>query len=205
MITYPKIILASGSKDRAKSFKKAKIDFKVVVSDFNEDELKNKELTPIELSKNIAKGKAINVKRKLESKGIDAIVIAADTLVEFEGNIIGKAPDENNALKILKKLINNTHNLISAIAVTRTFKDKIISDYDITTVSFLDLSIDDLKAYIKTGEWKGRAGAYSIRDMASLIINKIEGSPSNVIGIPMHKLFLILKNEFSYNLLMETI
>jgi len=201
----PKIILASASRDRAKSFEKAQLDFEIIISDFSEDKLKSKKLTPIELAKELAKGKAIDIKKKMEFKGIDAIIIAADTLVEFEGNIIDKAMDENHALKILKKLNNNAHKLISSIAVTRTFEDKIISDYDITIVNFLDLSIDEIKAYIKTGEWKGRAGAYSIQNKASLFIDKIEGSPSNVIGLPMHKLFLILKNEFNYNLLSKKI
>ncbi len=201
----PKIILASGSKDRAKSFERAQLDFEIIISDLSEDELKSKKLTPIELAKELAKKKALDVKKKMEFKGIDAIIIAADTLVEFEGNIIGKAMDENHALKILKKLNNNAHKFISAIAVTRTFEDKIISDYDITIVNFLDLSINEIKYYINTGEWKERAGAYSIRNKASLFIDKIEGSPSNVIGIPMHKLFLILKNEFNYNLLSKKI
>jgi len=200
-----KIILASGSRDRAKSFERAQLDFEIIISDFSEEELKGKELSPIELSIKLAKMKVLDVKKKMEFKGIDAIIIAADTLVEFKGNIIGKPMDENHALKILKKLNNNIHKLISAIAVTRTFNDKIISDYDITSVNFLDLSIDEIKLYIKTGEWKGRAGAYSIRNKASLFIDKIEGSPSNVIGIPMHKLFLILKNEFNYNLLRQKI
>ncbi len=201
----PKIILASGSRDRAKSFERAQLDFEIFISDFSEDKLKSKELPPIELAKELAKGKALDVKKKMEIKGIDAIIIAADTLVEFKGHIIGKANDENHALKILKKLNNNTHNLISAIAVTRTFEDKIISDYDITIISFLNLSTDEIKLYINTGEWKGRTGAYSIRNKASLFIDKIEGSPSNVIGLPMHKLFLILKNEFNYNLLGQKI
>ncbi len=200
-----KIILASGSRDRAKSFERAQLDFEIIISDFSEEEFKGKELSPIELSIKLAKMKVLDVKKKMEFKGIDAIIIAADTLVEFKGNIIGKPMDENHALEILKKLNNNTHKLISAIAVTRTFNDKIISDYDITSVSFLDLSIDEIKLYIKTGEWKERAGAYSIRNKASLFIDKIEGSPSNVIGIPMHKLFLILKNEFNYNLLGQKI
>jgi len=200
-----KIILASGSRDRAKSFERAQLDFEIIISDFSEEEFKDKELSPIELSIKLAKMKVLDVKKKMEFKGIDAIIIAADTLVEFKGNIIGKPMDENHALKILKKLNNNIHKLISAIAVTRTFNDKIISDYDITSVNFLDLSIDEIKLYIKTGEWKGRAGAYSIRNKASLFIDKIEGSPSNVIGIPMHKLFLILKNEFNYNLLGQKI
>lgn len=201
----PKIILASKSGDRAKNFERLNLNFEVIISDFNEVEFNRKNLSPIELVIEFAKNKAINVKEKVENKGIDGIIIAADTIVEFEGEIIGKAYDENHAFEILKKLKNHTHNLISAIAVTRTFKKKIVTDYDCTAVSFIDLSDKEIKSYIKTGEWKGRAGAYSIQDKASLIIDKIEGSPSNVIGIPMHKLFLILKNEFSYNLFIETI
>ena len=76
-----------------------------------------------------------------------------------------------------------------------------IIDYDCTEVKFLLLSDEEILDYIKSGEWKGRAGAYSIRERASLFIDSIDGSISNVIGLPMQKIYKILKNEFNLNLL----
>jgi len=197
----PKLILASGSKDRVKSFQRAKLKFEVVVSDYDEDALKNSNYSPANLAEELARQKALNVKKKLESKEENAIIVAADTLVEFKGQIIGKAKDKTDAFQTLKKLSNNKHTLISAIAITETFNDKIVSDCDATAVSFNQLSDDEISNYISTGEWEGRAGAYSINDKAALFIDKIEGSPSTVMGIPMQKMFLILKREFNYNLM----
>jgi len=91
--------------------------------------------------------------------------------------------------------------LITGFAITDTDKPKIIVDYDITSVKFLSLSENDIRDYIKSNEWKGRAGAYSIRERASLFIKSVNGSISNVIGLPMQKIYVILKNEFNLNLL----
>ncbi|GAG08287.1 unnamed protein product, partial [marine sediment metagenome] len=130
----------------------------------------------------------------------EAIIIAADTIVELNGKIIGKAQNETEAFQILKSLTNRSHNLITGIALTDIDDPKIIVDYDITVVTFLDLSDDDIRNYIEVEEWKGRAGAYSIMDRASLFIKEIRGSPSNVIGLPMQKIFKILRSEFNLNL-----
>ena len=120
--------------------------------------------------------------------------------MELEGEIIGKAFNDEEAFNIIKKLRGKTHNLITGVAITETHKLKIIVDSDITTVEFLYLSDEDIWNYINTNEWKGRAGAYSIMDKASLFINRIIGATSNVIGLPMHKIYKILKSEFKMNL-----
>ncbi|MFX0138194.1 MAG: Maf family protein, partial [Candidatus Hodarchaeota archaeon] len=105
------------------------------------------------------------------------------------------------AFKFLKKLNGRTHKLITGIAITEIKNPKIIIDSDTTTVEFLELSDEEIREYIKTNEWKGRAGAYSIRDKASLFIRRINGSSSNIIGLPLHKIYTILKKEFEFNLL----
>ena len=74
-------------------------------------------------------------------------------------------------------------------------------DHDSTSVKFLDLTDTEIWGYIKTGEWQGRAGAYSMRERASLFIESIQGSSSNVIGLPMNKMYQILKKEFNQFLL----
>ena len=150
--------------------------------------------------KELAKAKVLKAKELLKNEEIGTVIIAADTIVEFNGKIIGKAQNEGEAFQILKFLANRSHNLITGIALTSVDDPKIIVDHDITVVTFTELSEDDIRNYIKIEEWKGRAGAYSIRDRASLFIKEIRGSPSNVIGLPMHKIFKILKCEFNLNL-----
>jgi septum formation protein len=196
-----KIILASKSIDRKKTFKRLNIPFETIITDIDEGYYKEIFSNPVELVKEIAKAKALKAKDLLKNTNMEAIIIAADTIVEFKGKIIGKAQNEAQAFQILKSLINRSHNLITGVAITELNDPKIVVDYDCTIVSFLDISDNEIRNYINTEEWKGRAGAYSIRDRASLFIKEIRGSPSNVIGLPMQKIFEILKKDFGLNLL----
>ena len=195
-----KIILASKSIDRSELLKKAGIPFEKLVINIDEEKYKAKYSHGNDLVKELAKVKALFAKNKLIKSKLNALIVAADTLVILEGEIIGKAQTEEEAFKIIKKLTGRTHELITGIAITETNNPKIVIDSDTTFVQFLKLSDEEIIQYIKTNEWKGRAGAYSINDKASLFISKIIGSSSNVIGLPMHKLYEILRIEFSLNL-----
>jgi septum formation protein len=196
-----KIVLASKSIDRKKIFNRLNIPFETIITDIDEGYYKEMFSNPVELAKEIAKAKALKAKDLLRNKNIEVIIIAADTIVEFKGKIIGKAKNKAQAFQILKSLINRSHNLITGVAITELNNPKIVVDYDCTIVTFLDISDNEIRNYINTEEWKGRAGAYSIRDRASLFIKEIRGSPSNVIGLPLEKIFEILKKDFGLNLL----
>ncbi len=195
-----KIILASKSIDRKKIFNRLNIPFETIITDIDEGYYKGIFSNPVELVKEIAKAKALKAKDLLKNTNMEAIIIAADTIVEFKGKIIGKAKNKAQAFQILKSLINRSHNLITGVAITELSDPKVVIDYDCTIVTFLDISDNEIRNYINFEEWKGRAGAYSIRDRASLFIKEIRGSPSNVIGLPMQKIFEILKKDFSLNL-----
>ncbi len=195
-----KIILASKSIDRSEILNKLNISFETLNTNINESNYKDQYSDPIDLVKELAKAKALKAKELLKNESMEAIIIAADTIVELNSKIIGKAQNETEAFQILKSLTNRSHNLITGIALTDIDDPKIIVVYDITVVTFLDLSDDDIRNYIEIEEWKGRAGAYSIMDRASLFIKEIQGSPSNVIGLPMQKIFKILRSEFNLNL-----
>ncbi|TFF96725.1 MAG: septum formation protein Maf [Promethearchaeota archaeon] len=195
------IILASQSVDRKRILTRSRIPFTTVESGVNENFYKRKITDPIELVQVLAKEKVIDVKKRVKENKKNSFFIGADTIVEFEGEIIGKAIDEKDAFKILKKLSGKTHNLITGVAVSQKEDKKVFTDYDITKVSFLSISDDEIWDYIRTEEWKGRAGAYSIKDRASLFIKSINGSPSNVIGLPLQKIFQIFKLKYQYNFL----
>ena len=195
-----KIILASKSIDRKKIFNRLNIPFETIITDIDEGYYKGMFSNAVELVKEIAKAKALKAKDLLKNTNMEAIIIAADTIVEYKGKIIGKAKNKAQAFQILKSLINRSHNLITGVAITELNDPKVVVDYDCTIVTFLDISDDEIWNYINTEEWKGRAGAYSIRDRASLFIKEIRGSPSNVIGLPMQKIFQILKKDFGLNL-----
>ena len=195
-----KIILASKSIDRTELFNRIDIPFEVQASNIDEEKFKKRISDPILLVKELANAKLLYVKGELIKKNSQALIIAADTIVELNGIIIGKAKNPEGASKILKNLMGKAHNLITGIAISNTDDPKIIIDHAITSVEFLTLSDSEIDNYVKTNEWKGRAGAYSINDKASLFISKINGSSSNVIGLPMHKIYEILKNDFGLNL-----
>jgi len=195
------IILASKSVDRSKLFKYAKIPIDIFSPDIDEEDFKKKIRDPIKLVKELAKAKALYTKNILSENKKDAVIVAADTIIELNGEVIGKAKNERVALQILKRLTGNVHNLLTGIAITRSIDPKIVVDYESTTVKFLKLSDKEISCYLKSGDWKGRAGAYAITEKASLFIEYIQGSFSNVIGLPMHKIYLILKNHFNLNLL----
>jgi septum formation protein len=195
-----KIILASKSVDRTELLNRSGIPVEVLVSDIDEDKFKKRISDPILLVKELAKAKLLYVKDELIKKNSQALIIAADTVVELNGVIIGKAENPEEACKIIKNLMGKAHNLITGIAISDTDDPKIIIDHDITTVEFLTLSDAEIENYVKTNEWKGRAGAYSINDKASLFISKISGSSSNVTGLPMHKIYEIIKTDFGLSL-----
>jgi septum formation protein len=194
------IILASKSIDRKEILGRCKVSFGILATNVDEELYKIKIKDEFKLVKELAKQKVLKAKEQLIAEDKQAIIIAADTIVMLRDQIIGKAKSRNQAFQILKSLQGETHNLITGVAVTHTSFPKLILDYDSSLVEFSPLSDHEILEYLKTNEWKGRAGAYSIMDKASIFIKSIKGSPSNVIGLPMHKLYQILKKEFSMNI-----
>ena len=121
-----KIILASKSIDRSKIFNRLNISFEILNTNINESDYKDRYSDPFHLVKELAKAKVLKAKELLKSEEIGTVIIAADTIVEFNGKIIGKAQDEEEAFQILKSLVNRSHNLITGIALTGVGDSKII-------------------------------------------------------------------------------
>ncbi|MEJ2249633.1 MAG: Maf family protein [Candidatus Lokiarchaeota archaeon] len=195
------IILASKSQDRRKILENLRIPFKIVPSHIDESKSHDKIRDPIELVQKLAELKAKNVQQQLMDRNESGIIIAADTIVELNGEIIGKAKTKKDAFKTLQLLSGLQHNLITGFAIISLKNSKTYVSYDKTKVKFIELSQNDIKNYIRTDEWKGRAGAYSLRERASVFIESIKGSFSNVLGLPVDKIFQILLDKFGVNLL----
>ncbi|MBD3353554.1 MAG: septum formation protein Maf [Candidatus Lokiarchaeota archaeon] len=200
------IILGSSSRDRIKIFKRAGIPTKIIVSDYEEDKSLSK--SPKDLVKILAEGKLNNILEKIRQdpeysylKSQKYIVITADTIVSYNNKIIGKAENRTHAQQILKMLAGQEHELITGVYMYDSTSEKRISFYDSTIVRFTNLTDQQINDYLDyCDEYKGRAGAYSLMERASLFIDYIRGSPSNVIGIPMHIIRQGLA-EFNVNLL----
>ena len=205
-----RIILASKSRDRKKLFDNAGIEVEVLPSNFDERsiDLKNVENYQSGVQK-IAVEKAKTVFLKIhnnpEYNNEKLVIIAADTMIVYKGEIIGKARDINHAFSILEKLQGETHTLMTAVSMViyDPTSENISLDIDNiphisfieeSKITFLDLEKEEIWHYLKSSEeYMGRAGAYSLAERASFFIDHIQGSPSNVIGLPMSKIYTHLK------------
>ncbi|MBE7040251.1 MAG: septum formation inhibitor Maf [Ruminococcaceae bacterium] len=131
------------------------------------------------------------------------IVIGADTVVVFENEILTKPKDSEDAFAMLRKLSGRIHSVMTGVSIMRTSDAKCETFYEKTDVKFKDLTDEEIRAYIKTGEPLDKAGSYGIQGIGSLFIEKIDGDYFNVVGLPVCKLCEKLKNEFDINIILE--
>jgi len=189
-----KIVLASKSPRKKELLKQFGIKFTVDVS--NIEEKVNPKLEPKQVAKQLSLIKAKDVARRHE----DAIIIAADTFVVLDNEIIGKPKSEGDAKKILKKLSNKPHLVMTGFTVIDTKTGRTITKSVETKVYFKKLTTNEIDNYVKSGEPLDKAGAYGIQEKGAIFIEKIEGDYSNVIGLPIFKLMETLK-EFGVSIL----
>ena len=184
-----KIILASGSPRRKRMFEDMKIDFSVMVSNYEED-ITGKDFK-VSLVEQTAYNKALEVSKRAED---DTLIVAADTVVVFNKKILGKPKDEQDAQQILKMLQGNTHIVVTSIAIIDKLEKKTLINSEKTKVTFDKLTDLEINNYIKTGEPLDKAGAYGIQGLGSVFIKKIDGCYNNVVGIPVYLLTKMLKS-----------
>jgi septum formation protein len=185
-----KIILASKSKQRKKLLEIIGLDFEIEKSDYIED--MTEKLPARKLAQKLALGKATDVAQKHKN----AIIIGADTFVILGKEFLGKPRAPQKAKEMLKKISGKKHKLITGIAIIDTQKNKTFTDYEITEVWFKKMSNKEIEEYIKTGEPLDKAGGYAIQKLGCLFIKKINGGYTNVIGLPINKIYeYLLKLE----------
>tara|TARA_R110002049_G_scaffold183679_4_gene351648 strand:+ start:9818 stop:10396 length:579 start_codon:yes stop_codon:yes gene_type:complete len=176
------IILASGSPRRQQFFKDLDIDFSIQLKEVEEiypEELKGTEITDFLAE---LKSKAFT---NLSDKDV---LITSDTIVWLEGKALGKPKDAKDAFAMLSALSGKKHDVITSICIRNKSFKKVI--HDITTVTFKELSAEEINYYINNYKPFDKAGAYGIQEWIGFIgIDKIEGSYFNVVGLPVHKLY----------------
>jgi septum formation protein len=201
------IILASASRDRKKCLEAANIPAIIVPSAFDETSIT--ETNPYQLVQILAQKKAETVQIQWKNGKIDRVppteqtlIIGADTMVIIDNEIIGKARSKQHAFDILSRMMGTTHEIITGVAILSSLYPEPCVFYISSKVHFQPLSPSQIKDYINiTEEYKGRAGAYSMYERASLFIDSIEGSPTNVLGLPMAELRDQIWTKFRINLL----
>ena len=117
-------------------------------------------------------------------------MIAADTVVVAEGVILGKPQNEEDAVEMLKQLSRKTHKVMTGIAVS--YAGEMLAEVCETEVVFRELTDEEIKKYVATGEPLDKAGAYGIQGMGAVLVEKINGCYNNVVGLPLTRLQLIL-------------
>ena len=172
-----KIILASSSPRRKELLEKHNIYF---IIEFEEtDEVLDESLTLSKQLENIAYQKALPIANKYPHD----IVIGADTMVYFQGKMLGKPKDRGEAKRMLQQLSNNQQLVYSSVCIIDD--GKVVSFTDVTMVQFKKLDEEEIEEYLDTNEWMGKAGAYAIQRIASKFIAKIKGDKDTVIGLPV--------------------
>ena len=112
-----------------------------------------------------------------------ALILAADTTVVVDGDVLGKPQDDADAARMLPLLSGRTHDVFTAVVIRRGDVERV--DVVATRVTFLDLTAADIAWYVQTGEPEGKAGAYGIQGRAARFVDRIDGSWSNVVGLPI--------------------
>jgi len=181
-INLPPIILASASPRRSELLRQIGVEFSVVTSDT--PEIHDGELTAREIAQVNAYRKARNVAKKHP----DALVLGADTLVFIETLLLGKPGSLEHAYQMLEQLQGRTHEVVTAVCLLnlRNHRQRIFTE--VTNVTFRPLDAVKIRRYLTKVNPLDKAGAYAIQEEGDLIVEKIAGSYTNVVGLPVERL-----------------
>lgn len=189
------IILASGSARRREILSGLGIPFRVVVS--GADETVSEVVSPAEYTELLSLKKAQSVLPLLGDVtplSSERLIIASDTVVVCDGKILGKPEGKAEAREMLRLLSGRRHSVISGITVI--LGDTAVTEHEETFVSFREICDSEIESYIATDEPYDKAGGYGIQGRAAIFASGIEGDYLNVVGLPVFRLFTILKREF---------
>ncbi|HEY7950141.1 MAG TPA: Maf family protein [Solirubrobacterales bacterium] len=177
------VVLASGSPQRAEILRKLGVEFEVVVSGVDELSGGDPEFEVLE-----------NARRKARAVDRDGMVLACDTDVVLDGKALGKPADAAESRGYLERMSGRAHTVMSGLVVLVDGAER--SGLERTTVVFRQLSAADKERYVDFGEWEGRSGGYAIQTLGSTLVERVEGSVSNVVGLPVGLLFELAPELF---------
>lgn len=198
----PRIYLASQSPRRRELLAQAGIRFDLLLfrggdradPATNEDPLPDEAPQPYALR--VAAAKARHGAHLLSLRRLpERPVLAADTTIDFAGQIIGKPTNDEDAITILTRLSGRTHRVLTAIAVAQ--KERLETRLSVSEVHFRTLSADEIQRYVAGGESHDKAGAYGLQGRAAIFVEQVGGSPSGIVGLPLCETVLLLR-EFGY-------
>lgn len=168
----PGVTLASGSPQRKEILRKLGLEFEVVVSGVAELSGGDPEFEVLE-----------NARMKARAVARDGVVIACDTDVVLDGKALGKPANAAESRRYLDRMSGRTHAVLSGLVVVLDGEER--TGLERTAVTFKQLSEAEKERYVEFGEWEGRSGGYAIQTLGSTLVERIEGSVSNVVGLPV--------------------
>jgi len=192
------LILASASPRRLELLQQIfpTIPIEVVVSEQDESVKENE--SPVERVSRLALAKAMDVSLQYDEDRFDALVIGADTEIVLDGKALGKPDDDLAAETMLCSLSGRSHEVITGFAIVDPNTKEHFVDFSSTEVRFKNLSQETIASYISTCEPIGKAGAYGIQGQGAVLIDGINGSYSNVAGLPLERVWESLKTGFQF-------
>jgi septum formation protein len=181
------LILASKSPRRQELMQAMGLEFNVRLKDV--DESYPEHLSPAEIACYVAEKKAV----AFTEERLDNLVITADTIVAYNGEIMGKPSDADAAREMLAKLSGTVHQVYTGVSLAH--KDQLKTFYDMTEVWFRDITEEEIAHYVDNYNPFDKAGSYGIQDWLGFVaVEKITGSYTNVMGLPTEKLYMALSN-----------
>ncbi len=186
-----KLLLASTSPRRRELLKQVAIPFEVVESSYEEPNIVK--TSPYKLVEEQAKGKALHaiIPHSLCTEQEGIVVLGADTIVVKDGLVMGKPKTKEEAKRMLRLLSGSSHEVVTGIALY--YQGKVETRHSITTVYFKSISDEDIEWYVESGEPLDKAGAYGIQGIGALWVDRIDGSYTNVVGLPVEVVFDMLR------------
>lgn len=169
-----RVVLASGSPQRREILEKLGIEFEIVVPGVEELTGGNPDVEVLENAR--LKARAVEV-------GAERLVIACDTDVVLDGRALGKPADEVEARAYLDRMSGRAHEVLSGLVALEGGEER--SGVERTSVFFKELDEAEKERYVRFGEWRGRSGGYAIQTLGSTLVERVEGSVSNVVGLPV--------------------
>jgi septum formation protein len=186
-----KLILASASARRAEILRDAGVPFETLSMDVDESPRAGETVEAMALR--LAEAKARAAVASLKSMNEWAVVVGADTVVELDGEVLGKPGSPRVAGEMLLKLSGKTHRVMTGLAAIRVPDGEARLELETTQVRFAALTTEEIDQYAATDEPLDKAGAYAIQGIAGRYVERIEGCYFNVVGLPLARLYRILK------------
>ena len=187
----PPLVLASASPRRRDLLLRAEVAFEIVPADIPEPSRPGE--TPVEHARRLAGEKALAVARRM-GPAPPRLVLGADTIVVIDGDVLGKPTDEANAVELLSRLVGRMHEVVTAVALTTSDRLALTRVEVVSRVHMRAAEEPELRAYAATGEPLDKAGAYAVQGEGRRFVERIEGSESNVIGLPLDETLALLRD-----------